>query len=187
MSLYVIFRICKNPEGKPPVPFVYGEMDFTDPVEREFYKVTDAEKIFSALEDMGIPKEEANRFLEFAMGAKPGESRHTMLTEGSGNPKTKRFLEMSVQFCRPCSDLENGEEVVFLLYSDLYQRKIPVDGTVSFVDRDRKAAMVSWMEGYKEYHSRIAFSDLLAVADSQNGVMTKFDNIYGNSDLLFPD
>ena len=45
---------------------------------------------------------------------------------------------------RKCTSLREGEPVVFLVYSDIYNRKIPMDGTVKFerVGRDRKKVSV---------------------------------------------
>lgn len=85
-----------------------------------------------------------------------------------------------------CSELENGRQVVFKIYSDIYKRKIPECGTVSFVNKNRKEVYVSWLEGYKDRGDSIPYEDMLAAYD-ENGEMMKFDNISGKSVLLIAE
>lgn len=85
---------------------------------------------------------------------------------------------------RSCGSLKAGESVVFKLYSDIYNKKIPMDGTVIYVNTDRKVVWVSYLEGYKDRSDAIPFEDMLAV-HNPNGPMMHFDNIYGKSDILF--
>jgi hypothetical protein len=87
---------------------------------------------------------------------------------------------------RKCTSLKSGEEVVFNIYSDIYKRKIPESGSVSFVNKNRKEVMVSWLEGYKNRNDIIPFEDMLAVYNPDGMYMT-FDNISGNSYLLIPE
>lgn len=84
---------------------------------------------------------------------------------------------------RYCSSLKENEQVVFLLYSDIYNKKIPYDGTVVYVDRPSKKVSVCYLEGYKSYTDSIPFSDMLAVYD-EKGKMMHFDNISGPSQKL---
>lgn len=84
---------------------------------------------------------------------------------------------------RSCKSLKYGEAVVFLIYSDIYNRKIPEWGTVVEVGDD--FIEVSWMESYKERFNRIPMYDMLAVrSDSPDAEVLHFGSIYGPSDLL---
>lgn len=85
-----------------------------------------------------------------------------------------------------CSELENGREVVFKIYSDIHKRKVPECGTVIFVSKERKEVCVSYLEGYKDRHDNIPYEDMLAAYD-ENGKMMKFDNISGKSVLLIAE
>lgn len=84
---------------------------------------------------------------------------------------------------RTCQSLKQGEAVVFKLYSDIYKEKKPMDGTVIYVNTDRRIVWVSYLEGYKDRSDAIPFEDMLAVYNPE-GEMMKFDNISGKSDLL---
>lgn len=84
---------------------------------------------------------------------------------------------------RTCSSLKTNEAVVFQRYSDLYEKKIPWDGTVSSVDLDKKAVWVSWMEGYKTRIDLVPYEDMLAVYDPQGEYM-RFGTIRGKSAVL---
>ena len=87
---------------------------------------------------------------------------------------------------RKCTSLKFNEQVVFMIHSDIYEKKIPIDGSVISVLENTKKVCVSWLDGYKDRHDFIPFDDMLAVYNP-NGKMMKFDNIYGNSDLLIPE
>ena len=87
---------------------------------------------------------------------------------------------------RSCTSLQYNEPVVFKIHSDIYGKKIPMDGTVISVHKNSNKVCVSWMEGYKERHNLVPFEDMLAVYNP-NGEMMKFENISGKSDLLVPE
>lgn len=87
---------------------------------------------------------------------------------------------------RKCTSLQSNEQVVFKIYSDIYGKKIPMDGSVISVYKNAKKVGVSWLEGYKDRYDFIPFEDMLAVYNP-NGDMMKFDNISGKSDLLIPE
>lgn len=79
-----------------------------------------------------------------------------------------------------CSKLKYGVEVVFMLYSDIYKRKVPEIGTVISVSKNNKTVGVTYMEGYKQRFDDIPYEDMLAV-HSPHGKMMKFENIIGLS------
>lgn len=85
-----------------------------------------------------------------------------------------------------CSELTNGMQVVFKIYSEIYKRKIYECGTVSFVNKNRKEVYVSWLNGYKNSSDNIPYEDMIAVYDD-HGEMMKFDNISGKSILLIAE
>lgn len=87
---------------------------------------------------------------------------------------------------RKCTSLQSNEQVVFMIHSDIYRKKIPMDGSVISVYENTKKVCVSWLEGYKDRHDIIPFEDMLAVYNP-NGEMMKFDNISGRSDSLIPE
>lgn len=87
---------------------------------------------------------------------------------------------------RKCTSLKENENVVFKIYSDIFKKKIPMDGSVLFVNENTRKVCISWLEGYKDRHDFISFEDMLAVYNP-NGEMMRFDNIHGTSDLLIPE
>lgn len=87
---------------------------------------------------------------------------------------------------RKCTSLQYNEQVVFKIYSDIYGKKIPMNGSVVSVNEYTKKVDVSWLEGYKDRHDFIPFEDMLAVYNP-NGEIMKFDNISGKSDLLISE
>lgn len=87
---------------------------------------------------------------------------------------------------RKCTSLQFNEEVVFMIHSDIYEKKIPMTGSVMSVLENTKKVCVSWLEGYKDRKDFIPFEDMLAVYNP-NGEMMKFGNISGKSDLLIPE
>ena len=90
---------------------------------------------------------------------------------------------MDISGKRTCASLKQGEQVVFKIYSDIYEEKRPMDGFVIYVNTDRRVVWVSYLEGYKDRSDAIPFEDMLAVYNP-NGEMMNFDNISGKSDLL---
>lgn len=87
---------------------------------------------------------------------------------------------------RKCTSLKENERVVFFIYSNIYEKKIHMDGTVSFIYPETKKVCVSWLEGYKDRCDFIPFEDMLAVYNP-NGEMMRFENISGRSDILIPE
>jgi len=84
---------------------------------------------------------------------------------------------------RSCTTLKKEESVVFLIYSDIYKHKIPIDGSVIFVNRDRRKVEVIYLLGYKCEYDFIDYEDMLGVFNP-DGVFIEFDNIQGRSDIL---
>ena len=82
-----------------------------------------------------------------------------------------------------CKDLRPDEEVVFLVYSRLFDRKVPVNGNVLSVDDTAKTVHVCYLEGYRSEAETVRYADMLAVFDP-DGPFMKFDNIHGKSRLL---
>ena len=72
---------------------------------------------------------------------------------------------------RKCSSLQSNEQVVFNLYSEIFERKVPMDGFVIFVLPNRKEVMVSYLEGYKDRRDNISYEDMLAVYDKDGEEM----------------
>ena len=84
---------------------------------------------------------------------------------------------------RSCTTLKKEESVVFLIYSDICKHKIPIDGGVIFVNRDRRKVEVIYLLGYKCEYDFIDYEDMLGVFNP-DGVFIEFDNIQGKSDIL---
>ena len=84
---------------------------------------------------------------------------------------------------RSCTSLKKEESVVFLIYSDICKHKIPIDGSVIFVNRDRRKVEVIYLLGYKCEYDFIDYEDMLGVFNP-DGVWIEFDNIQGRSDIL---
>lgn len=87
---------------------------------------------------------------------------------------------------RTCSSLKCGENVVFKTYSDIYKKKIPMDGTVIDIYPKRQMVVICWLEGYKSRTEHVDYSDMIAV-HNPDGEMMKFNSISGKSDLLLPE
>ena len=87
---------------------------------------------------------------------------------------------------RCCSDLKSGEAVVALVYDSIYEKKIPIDGTVVFVDVNTKKVDFTYLYGYRQEYAFVPFEDMLAVSNP-NGEFMRFDNICGKSDRLLPE
>ena len=84
---------------------------------------------------------------------------------------------------RSCTTLKEEEKVVFLIFSDIYQHKIPINGDVIFVNKDIRKVAVIYLLGYKCEHASIDYEDMLGVYNP-DGVFIEFDNIQGRSDIL---
>ena len=82
-----------------------------------------------------------------------------------------------------CTDLKQNDQIVFKVYSDIFEKKIFETGTVVFVNDDSKTVCVSWLEGYKDRTDMVNFSDMVAKYD-KTGEYMKFGNISGPSVLL---
>lgn len=92
----------------------------------------------------------------------------------------------SNKLCRRCSDLEVGEPVVFNLWSNIYKRKIPFDGTVVAVYPKQREVAVSYLLGYRGECDNIPYEDMIAVYNKYGKIM-QFENIVGKSDLLIAE
>lgn len=57
------------------------------------------------------------------------------------------------------------------------------DGTVLWVNEEKRIVMVSYLEGYKDRSDTILFEDMIAAYD-KNGEMMNFGGIKGKSVLL---
>lgn len=97
-----------------------------------------------------------------------------------------RYFERDDSLKRKCTSLKQNEQVVFNIYSDIYERKIPMGGSVIDVYPDRKVVVVSWLEGYKDRKDFIPFSDMLAVYNPDGETM-RYENISGKSNVLIPE
>ena len=82
-----------------------------------------------------------------------------------------------------CSELTKDRPVVFNLHSEIYGKKVPMDGSVIYVTPNRKTVCVSYLDGYHSRTEDIPYEDMLAAYD-KDGEMMKFDNIKGPSVLL---
>ena len=87
---------------------------------------------------------------------------------------------------RKCSSLKQNEAVVFMIHSDIYNKKIPETGSVIYVLPEQKKVCICYLNGYKSESDFIPFEDMLAVANP-NGEVMKFRNISGPSDTLIPE
>ena len=56
---------------------------------------------------------------------------------------------------RKCTSLQPNGQVVFKIHSDIYGKKIPMDGSVISVNENTKKVCVSWLEGYKDRYDFI--------------------------------
>lgn len=97
----------------------------------------------------------------------------------------KKYEKKQQETKRCCTSLKEYEPVVFLVYSDIYKRKVPTEGNVLYVDEQLKTVCVSWLEGYKDRKEDVPFSDMLAVYNPK-GILMHFENIFGQSDVLIP-
>ena len=82
---------------------------------------------------------------------------------------------------RNVKTLQNGEQVVFNIYNNIYNKKIPEVGSV--VDVEDNRIWIRWLEGYRDRLDFIPFEDMIAVYD-ENGEMMEWTGIKGKSVLL---
>ena len=82
---------------------------------------------------------------------------------------------------RNVKTLQNGEQVVFNIYNNIYDKKIPEVGSV--VDVEDNGIWIRWLEGYRDRLDFILFEDMIAVYD-ENGEMMEWTGIKGKSVLL---
>ena len=82
---------------------------------------------------------------------------------------------------RNVKTLQKGEQVVFNIYNNIYDKKIPEVGSVISVEPN--GVWIRWLEGYRDRLDFIPFEDMIAVYD-ENGEMMKWHGIEGKSVLL---
>ena len=87
---------------------------------------------------------------------------------------------------RKVTSLQPGEPVVFKVYNDIYKEKRPIDGTVDFINTDKRLVSVSYLYGYKNMDAFIPYEDMLAVYNP-NGKYLQFGGVEGPSDELIPE
>lgn len=92
----------------------------------------------------------------------------------------KQDFDMNVK------DLKENDQVVFMVYSDLFKKKIYETGTVVFVNQDARAISVCWLDGYKNRNDMVDYEDMVAKYD-KDGEYMRFGNISGPSVLLEHD
>lgn len=83
-----------------------------------------------------------------------------------------------------CSELKPNDTVVFyvIIYAD--RKEEVYDGNVIYIDNERKAVCVCYLEGYKSRSDIIPFDKMIAKAD-ENGEEMLFDDwIRGKSIIL---
>lgn len=81
------------------------------------------------------------------------------------------------------NDLKQNDQIVFKVYSDIFEKKIYETGTVVFVNHDSHTVDVCWLEGYKNRNNMVDYEDMVAKYD-EDGEYMKFGNISGPSVLL---
>jgi hypothetical protein len=87
---------------------------------------------------------------------------------------------------RKVTSLQPGEHVVFRVYNDIYKGKRPIDGTVDFINTDKRLVSVSYLYGYNNMDAFIPYEDMLAVYNP-NGDYMRFSGVEGLSDELIPE
>jgi len=81
------------------------------------------------------------------------------------------------------TELKQGEQVVFLVYCDIYEEEIYEVGNVIYVDDERERIGISYLEGYKSRSEDFGYSKVISKYD-KNGEFMEFGNISGNSILI---
>lgn len=103
---------------------------------------------------------------------------------GNDDVKCVSFNQLRLIEKRKCSSLKNGEQVVFKIYSDILERKTPMDGTVIYVKNNK--VCVSYLYGYQSRTDDIPFEDMLAVYNPK-GELMHFENIHWCSNKLIAE
>lgn len=85
-----------------------------------------------------------------------------------------------------CSELKDGASVVFKVQSDIFKKKVYMDGNVIHNNTDARTMCVCYLDGYQSRTETIPYEDMVAVG-REDGDMMKFDNISGKSVLLTAD
>lgn len=81
------------------------------------------------------------------------------------------------------TELRQGEQVVFLIYDDIYKKEIHEIGNVIYVDDENKRIGINYLEGYKSRSEDFNYNKVIAKYD-KNGEFMKFGSIKGNSILI---
>lgn len=81
------------------------------------------------------------------------------------------------------TELKQGEQVVFLAYSDIYEKEVYEIGNVIYIDEEKEKIGISYLEGYKSRSENFDYGKVIAKYD-KNGKYMEFDNIKGNSILI---
>lgn len=87
---------------------------------------------------------------------------------------------------RKVTSLQPGEHVVFRVYNDIYKEKRPIDGTVDFINTDKRLVSVSYLYGYNNMDAFIPYEDMLAVYNP-DGKYMDFGGVKGLSDELISE
>lgn len=87
---------------------------------------------------------------------------------------------------RKVTSLQPGEHVVFRVYNDIYKEKRPIDGTVDFINTDKRLVSVSYLYGYNNMDAFIPYEDMLAVYNP-DGKYMRFNGVEGLSDELISE
>lgn len=83
-----------------------------------------------------------------------------------------------------CSELKQGDVVVFNITVYAGGKEEVYDGNVIYVDNDRKVVCVCYLEGYKSRTDNIPFEKTIAKADKNGKEMIFGGWIRGKSILL---
>ena len=81
------------------------------------------------------------------------------------------------------TELKRYEQVVFLVYSDIFDKEIYEIGNVIYIDKERERIRINWLEGYKSRSEDFGYNKVIAKYD-KNGEYMEFGNIKGNSILI---
>lgn len=86
-----------------------------------------------------------------------------------------------------CSELKEGDIVVFNVTVYAGRKEEVYDGNVIYVDKDRKTVCVCYLEGYKSRSDVIPFEKMIAKYDENGEEMLFGGWIRGKSVLLETD
>lgn len=81
------------------------------------------------------------------------------------------------------TELERYNQVVFLVYSDIFDKEVYEIGSVMYIDKEKERITINWLEGYKSRSEDFGYSKVIAKYD-ENGEYMKFGNIKGHSILI---